>query len=89
MGRERVPRVEQQHRKVFLFSWALEWERKKAISVEERKKERRNKTHKLDPPPRKRKTKTKKQLTWLIVASVAAPALGLLFAWQTYGTLWG
>ena len=38
---------------------------------------------------KKRKTKNEKQLTWLIVASVAAPTLGLLFAWQTYGTLWG
>ena len=55
---------------------------KQAISAEERKEER---THNsLDPP-----AKQKKQLTWLIVASVAAPVLGLLFAWQTYGTLWG
>ena len=54
----------------------------------ERKKEETKHTTST-PPPRKRKTKTKKQLTWLIVASVAAPALGLLFAWQTYGTLWG
>ena len=52
-------------------------------------KKERKKNQNSPPPPRKRKTKTKKQLTWLIVASVAAPALGLLFAWQTYGTLWG
>ena len=55
----------------------------------ERKKKQNSQTPPSTPPPRKRKTKTKKQLTWLIVASVAAPALGLLFAWQTYGTLWG
>ena len=28
-------------------------------------------------------------LTWLIVASVAAPLAGLAFAYWSYGTLWG
>jgi hypothetical protein len=28
-------------------------------------------------------------LTWIIVAAVAAPVAGLVFAYCTYGTLWG
>ncbi len=28
-------------------------------------------------------------LTWVLVAAVAAPVAGLIFAWRTYGVLWG
>lgn len=57
-----------------------------AFGVEERKRRSKGEYH---AHQKKIMKNNEKQLTWLIVVSVAVPALGLLFAWQTYGTLWG